>query len=403
MASLSTTGKTFSLLTLFSVFSLISCSPKNTQETTEVVKTDSVAAPAPITTSMTITKEDFGKAPDGTAVDLYTLKNEKGMTVKITNYGAVVTSIITPDKNGEPGDVVLGFDSVPGYYSKEFLKSAPYFGAIVGRYGNRIAKGRFILDSTEYKLATNNKVNHLHGGLKGFDKVIWQAEEIKNEKGVGVKLTYVSKDGEEGYPGNLTTSVVYSLTDDNELKIEYTAETDKATPLNLTNHSYFNLAAGKAKDALQHELTIASDRFTAVDATLIPTGVLQEVKGTPMDFSTPHTIGERLAKVKGGYDHNYVLTHPEGQFSQIVTVYEPTSGRVMEVYTDQPGVQFYSGNFLDGTITGKNGIKYVKHYGFCLETQHFPDSPNQPTFPSAILKPGEKYHTVTAYKFSVKK
>ena len=341
-------------------------------------------------------KEAFGKTGDGTPVDLFTLNNGKGMTVKITNYGAIVTSIVVPDSAGQAGDVVLGFDSLSGY-----LKEPPYFGAIVGRYGNRIAKGRFKLDGKEYKLATNNGPNHLHGGLKGFDKVVWQAKELNTDREPSLQLTYQSKDGEEGYPGNLSVTAVYTLTGDNELKIDYTATTDKATPINLTNHSYFNLAAGKAENALQHQMMIAADRYTVVDATLIPTGELRPVKGTSFDFTTPHSIGERIEKVEGGgYDHNYVLNHAEGQFGRVARVHDPLSGRVMEVYTDQPGVQFYSGNFLDGSLTGKGGAQYVKHYGFCLETQHFPDSPNQPQFPSTLLKPGETYRTATTYKFS---
>jgi len=328
---------------------------------------------------------------------LYTLTNGKGMTVKITNYGGIVTSIVVPDSAGNPGDVVLGFDSLSGYLQQ----GVPYFGALVGRYGNRIAKGSFKLDGKEYKLATNNGPNHLHGGIKGFDKVVWQAEEVNNGQEPGLKLTYQSKDGEEGYPGNLSVTVVYTLTQNSELKIDYTATTDKATPVNLTNHSYFNLAAGKAENALQHQITINADRYTVVDASLIPTGELRPVKGTPFDFTSTHSIGERIGQVEGGYDHNFVLSAAQGSSAPVVRVSEPTSGRVMEVYTDQPGVQFYSGNFLDGSLTGKGGKKYVKHYGFCLETQHFPDSPNQPKFPSTILKPGETYHTVTTYKFSV--
>jgi aldose 1-epimerase len=382
------------LWTSLSLFALSACSPKSGSEQTSDTQTDSTNQNQPSTAPMK--KEAFGQTAEGIPVDLYTLTNGKGMTVKITNYGGIVTSIVVPDSAGNPGDVVLGFDSLSGY-----LKEHPFFGALVGRYGNRIAKGRFKLDGKEYKLATNNGPNHLHGGIKGFDKVVWQAEEVNNGQEPGLKLTYLSKDGEEGYPGNLSVTVVYTLTQNNELKIDYTATTDKATPVNLTNHSYFNLAAGKAENALQHQITINADRYTVVDATLIPTGELRPVKGTPFDFNTPHTIGERIANVEGGYDHNFVLSAAQGSSAPVVRVSEPTSGRVMEVYTDQPGVQFYSGNFLDGSLTGKGGTKYVKHYGFCLETQHFPDSPNQPKFPSTILKPGETYHTVTTYKFSV--
>jgi aldose 1-epimerase len=384
----------FTLWTSLGLFALSACSPKSGSEQTSDTQTDSTNQSQESTTPMK--KEAFGQTKEGTPVDLYTLTNGKGMTVKITNYGGIVTSIVVPDSAGNPGDVVLGFDSLSGY-----LKEHPFFGALVGRYGNRIAKGRFKLDGKEYKLATNNGPNHLHGGIKGFDKVVWQAEEVNNGQEPGLKLTYRSKDGEEGYPGNLSVTVVYTLTQNNELKIDYTATTDKATPVNLTNHSYFNLAAGKAENALQHQITINADRYTVVDASLIPTGELRQVKGTPFDFNTLHTIGERIGQVEGGYDHNFVLTATQGSSAPVVRVTEPTSGRVMEVYTDQPGIQFYSGNFLDGSLTGKGGTKYVKHYGFCLETQHFPDSPNQPTFPSTILKPGETYHTTTAYKFSV--
>ncbi|MBC7919465.1 MAG: galactose mutarotase [Ferruginibacter sp.] len=411
MTNPSVTGKRLPLLAWGAFFGLLhvsSCSPKSTNEQAGSAQSDSAAVIKE--TLMNLKKEAFGTTKEGTPVDLYTLSNGNGLTVKITNYGGIVTSVVTPDKNGIPGDVVLGFDSLSGY-----LKENPFFGALAGRYANRIAKGRFQLDGVEYKLATNNGPNHLHGGTKGFDKQVWEAEEMGG--GAGLRLTYRSPDGEEGYPGNLTVAVVYRLTPENGLKIDYTAQTDKATPLNLTNHSYFNLSAGKATGALTHELMIDADKYTVVDATLIPTGELRPVKGTPMDFTgrqsagrqsaepdsvAPQLIGTHIAEVKGGYDHNYVLNHPEGQFSLAARAYEPVSGRVMEVYTDQPGVQFYTGNFLNGSLTGKEGFKYTKHYGFCLETQHFPDSPNQPAFPSAILKPGETYRTATEYRFSVR-
>jgi aldose 1-epimerase len=346
---------------------------------------------------MDIRKEHFGRTPDGTAVDLYTLTNESGMTVKITNYGGIVTSIVTLDQSGSPGDVVLGFDAL-----EDYLEESPYFGAIVGRYGNRIAKGKFTLDGQEYTLATNNGPNHLHGGVKGFDKVVWEAEEVRVEGGVGLRLTYTSPDGEEGYPGTLTSTVTYTLTGDNNLRIDYDARTDKKTPVNLTNHSYFNLAAGEEDNALQHELTIYADRYTVVDKTAIPTGELREVEGTPMDFRQATAIGARIEQVEGGYDHNYVLTNQEERLALAATAYDPTSGRYLEMYTTQPGVQFYSGNFLNGSLTGKGNIVYTKHYGFCLEAQHFPDSPNQPDFPSTILSPGEIYYHTTIYKFSTK-
>ncbi len=342
-------------------------------------------------------KEVFGKTQDGTEINRYTLTNPNGITIQIINYGAIITSILTPDKNGQPGEVVLGFDNL-----EDYLDEHPYFGAVAGRCANRIAKGKFTLDGKEYTLAINNGPNHLHGGLQGFDTQVWSVTELPDQS--ALKLTYTSKDGEEGYPGNLTISVTYTLTNDNELKIDYEATTDKATPVNLTNHSYFNLAAGQAEDALNHEVVLYADRYTIVDENLIPTGELPLVAGTPMDFSTPHTIGSRIAQVAGGYDHNYVLTNSQdGSLGLAATVYEPQTGRVMEVYTTQPGIQFYSGNFLDGSLTGHQGRVYKKHYGFCLETQHFPDSPNQPDFPSTILRPGETFKQSTVYKFSVRK
>jgi len=344
---------------------------------------------------MTIKKEFFGKTKNGENVDLYTLTNRHKMTVKITNFGAIVTSILVPDKKGEFADVVLGFDNLADYEADH-----PYFGAIVGRYGNRIARGKFTLDGVTYTLATNNGNNHLHGGIKGYDKVVWQAEEIQKDNEVGVKLSYLSKDGEEGYPGNLSITVTYSLTDDNELRIDYLAQTDKATPVNLTHHSYFNLEGAGSGDILDHLLTIHADRFTPVDDELIPTGELKPVQDTPMDFRTPIAIGVRIKDVPGGYDHNYVLNNSDDSIRPAAEVSAPGSGRVMSVFTTEPGIQFYSGNFLDGSNTGKNGKVYNKHFGFCLETQHFPDSPNQPAFPSTILRPGDTYRHRTIYKFS---
>ncbi len=347
---------------------------------------------------MGITKILFGKTETGQAVDLYTLSNGKGMTVKITNYGGIVTSLTAPDKNGKFNDVVLGFDTL-----EKYLAGHPYFGAIVGRYGNRIAKGKFTLNGMEYKLATNNGENHLHGGIKGFDKVVWQAEEIKKENEVGLKLRYLSKNGEEGYPGNLSAVVTYTLTGHNELKIYYEAETDKPTPVNLTHHSYFDLEGvdsdGPGGGILGHLLTIHADRFTPVDQGLIPTGGLKSVNDTPMDFISPRAIGERISLVEGGYDHNYVLNNWDGSLRLAASVSEPVSGRIMEVWTTEPGLQFYSGNFLDGSIMGKSGKKYERHYGFCLETQHFPDSPNKANFPSTILEPGKTYTHTTVYRF----
>ena len=332
---------------------------------------------------------------EGQEVKQYTLTNNNGVIVKIINYGGYVTNIIVPDRQGLKEDIVLGFDSLDGY-----LQSGnPYMGCIVGRYANRIAKAKFVLDGKNYQLAANNNGNSLHGGVKGFAKVVWTARL----QGINsVVLSYTSKDGEEGYPGNLTVQVIYTLTDSNELKIDYTAQTDKPTPINLTNHSYFNLSAGKDSTILGHQIMLNADRFTAVDATLIPTGELPEVKGTAMDFTKPATIGTDIAKVAGGYDHNWVLNGKKDSLSLAASLFHEGSGRFMEVFTTQPGVQFYTGNFLNGTLVGKGGRKYVKHAGLCLETQHFPDSPNQPTFPNTILKPGEKFHEITVYKFSVR-
>ncbi|MCC2548696.1 galactose mutarotase [Hymenobacter sp. BT175] len=339
----------------------------------------------------------FGTTLDGAAAQLFTLTNAHGLQASITDYGGTVTSLLVPDRHGVLADVVLGFDSVAGYQSPAYLRSGPYFGALIGRYGNRIRGGRFELNGKVYTLATNNGPNHLHGGLKGFDKVIWKAEPGTSADGATLKLTYQSPDGEEGYPGTLRVTVVYTLTADNALRIDYTATTDRPTPVNLTNHSYFNLGPGP--DILAHELTLRADRYTVVGDTLIPTGELRPVAGTPFDFTTPHAIGERIAQVEGGYDHNWVLT---GGTEGAATVYEPVSGRVMDVFTDQPGVQCYTGNFLDGTLTGQGGRVYGKHAGFCLETQHFPDSPNQPGFPSTILQPGEVLRSTTSYQFRVR-
>jgi aldose 1-epimerase len=344
--------------------------------------------------NMNIAKEKFGMV-DSTEVDLYTLTNSNGMTVKITNYGGIVTSILVPDKNGDTADVVLGFDELQPY-----LDGHPYFGCIVGRYGNRIANGRFSIDGVEYTLAQNNGINHLHGGIKGFDKAIWKAKGKVTRDTASLRLRYLSPDGEEGYPGNLRTQVTYSITNENELIISYSATTDKATPVNLTHHSYFNLGGGQG-NALDHELTIKAHKYVVVNENLIPTGELREVKGTPMDFFSPHAIGERIALVEGGYDHTYVLIN-EGQLDKVAEFSHPVSGRMVEVYTSEPGIQFYSGNFLDGSLTGKNAVVYNQHHGFCLETQHYPDSPNQPDFPSTILRPGDEYAYTTIYKFGIK-
>jgi aldose 1-epimerase len=351
-----------------------------------------------------MTKQDWGKGPDGQTVELYTLKNAKGtLQATITNYGAIVTSLRTPDRNGQMTDVVLGFDSIDGY-----LKTHPYFGAVVGRYGNRIAKGRFTLNGKEYQLATNNGPNALHGGIRGFDKRVWTARDVSKDGVPALELTYASRDKEEGYPGNLTAKVTYSVTDNNELRLDYEATTDQDTILNLTNHSYFNLKGQGEGDILDHQIQIHADRFTPVDETLIPTGELKPVEGTAFDFRQPAAIGARIGQkdeqlIRGkGYDHNFVLNGPQGELSPAVRVTEPATGRVMEVLTTQPGVQFYTGNFLDGTLTGKGGKRYDFRYGFCLETQHFPDSPNKPQFPSVVLKPDETFRSTTIYRFSAK-
>jgi aldose 1-epimerase len=350
---------------------------------------------------MNIEKEQFGKTKAGKVAYIYTLTNANGCEAKITNYGGIVVSVKVPDRNGKLGDVVLGYETLDGY-----IKNNPYFGALIGRYGNRIAKGKFTLNGKEYTLAVNNGQNHLHGGIVGFDKVLWDAKEIKQAQGVGLKLTYMSKDGEEGYPGNLAVTVRYLWTNDNELRIEYAATTDQQTVVNLTNHSYFNLA-GKG-DILGHELMIDADKFTPVDEGLIPTGELRNVAGTPMDFRKATAIGARIEqqdeqlKFGLGYDHNWVLNRYDGSLRLVSRVHEPTAGRVLEVHTTEPGVQFYCGNFLDGTITGKYGTVYHKRHGFCLETQHFPDSPNKPSFPSTVLNPGDKYTSTTIYKFATR-
>ncbi|MFH1945453.1 MAG: aldose epimerase family protein [Acidobacteriota bacterium] len=348
---------------------------------------------------MDIQKEAFGRLEDGTTVDIFTLTNPNGLRARLMTYGATLVSLEVPDKEGQLGDIVLGMDTIEGY-----IQSSPYFGCIVGRYGNRIAKGKFRLDGEEYTLAVNNNENHLHGGVRGFDKVVWNAEEVWSGDDIGIRFAYTSPDGEEGYPGNLTVTVIYTLTANDELKIDYEAETDKATPVNLTHHSYFNLAGQGRGDILRHKLKIYADSFTPVDGGLIPTGEIKAVAGTPWDFNIPHDIGKEITKVAGGYDHNYVLNKEEGdELSPAAEVYEPTTGRVMEILTTEPGIQFYSGNFLNGAIIGKSGKVYFQHFGFCLETQHFPDSPNKPEFPSTILRPGETYKTQTIHKFSTRK
>jgi aldose 1-epimerase len=343
-----------------------------------------------------ITEKPFGSF-ETKPVTEYTLTNANGMQVGIINYGGTVTKLIVPDKTGTMGDVITGFESLNGFRQK----GNPYFGALIGRYGNRIANAKFTLDGKEYKLAANDHGNSLHGGIKGFDKAWWNIEKLPGDS--SLKLTYLSKDEEESYPGNLNTEVIYTLDADNSLKIEYTATTDKATPINLTNHCYFNLSAGKDSTILNHELMLNADKYTPVNDKLIPTGQIADVKGTPMDFTTAKKIGKEIDSVKGGYDHNWVLNKKSSGLEKVATVYEPNSGRYMEVFTTEPGLQFYTGNFLNGSLTNtKNGQKYIEHGALCLETQHFPDSPNEPAFPTTILKPGETYKQITVYKFSVK-
>jgi aldose 1-epimerase len=374
------------------VFALLSIFFSNCQSKTEETKT----------MQPTITKESFGTLADGQSADLYTLTNADSMVVQITNYGGIITKWMAPDKNGQMADVVLGFDSLSAY-----VKNNPFFGALVGRYGNRIAKGSFTLDGETYPLVKNNGPNHLHGGTVGFDKKIWKAEEIQGDSTAGLKLTYTSADMEEGYPGKLDVTVTYTLTNSGELKIDYMATTDKPTVVNLTNHCYFNLT-GMKRDVLNHEVTIKADSLVAVDATLIPTGKLIPVEGTPFDFRTPKPIGARIDEVSdeqikmgGGYDHCWVINRADESMLKIATVTDPESGRTLEVSTTEPGVQFYTGNFLSGAVSGK-GVTYTKRMGFCLETEHYPDSPNQPQFPSVVLRPGETYSTSTIFKMTVK-
>jgi aldose 1-epimerase len=350
--------------------------------------------------TVSVSQAAFGQSLDGRPASLFTLTNAKGMLVKISNFGGVITEIQVPDRSGTFANVNLGFDDVEPYH-----KVSPYFGALIGRFGNRIKNGKFAIDGVEYQLDTNNGSNHLHGGVQGFDKVLWQAESFTGEQSVGLRLNYLSVDGDQGYPGNLDVTVVYELTNENEILVKFHAVTDKATPINLTQHAYFNLAGGG--DVLGHEMMINADRFTAIDASSIPTGELPLVAGTPFDFREPRLIGERInaddeqIKNGGGYDHNFVLNKASPkELSLAARVYEPTSGRVLEVFTQEPGVQFYSGNFMDGSLSAR-GWTYNYRNGFCLEPQHFPDSPNQPHFPNTILRPGEEYKSLMSYKFSV--
>ncbi|MGA9591235.1 MAG: aldose epimerase family protein [Salegentibacter sp.] len=348
-----------------------------------------------------MTKEDFGTTPEGEKVEQYTLKNEKGMEVKIITYGGRITNLTAPDKNGEYEDVVLGFDSI-----EDYVKDNPFFGALIGRYGNRIANGKFTLDGKEYDLAKNDGSNHLHGGVRGFDKVIWTAEETPDSTN-SLKLTYTSKDMEEGYPGNLDVTVTYTLNDDNSLDVDYEATTDKKTVVNLTQHSYFNLTGDFSNKILNTVVEIDADKFIPINETLIPTGEIKDVEGTPFDFRQPKAIGKEIEsdnqqlKRAGGYDHCWVLNDQDSGVRFASSAYDPESGRFMQVYTDEPGLQFYTGNFLDNTLPAKGGGTYAKRSGFCMETEHYPDSPNQKGFPSVVLNPGEKYSSHATFKFSV--
>ncbi len=372
-------------VSLFGALSLLSCSPQK--------------QPA-----NTITETSFGKLPDGREAYLYTLENKNGVIVRITNFGATIQSIVVPNKEAKFGDVTFGYDTVMGY-----MNGDQFFGATIGRYANRIARGRFRLDGKTYHLPINNGVNSLHGGPKGFYKQLWVADTMMTPEGPAVKMTYVSKDGEEGYPGTLTTSVTFTLTADNALRINYTATTDKPTVINLTNHSYFNLSQNPRTSILDEELMINADYYTPVDSTQIPTGKIVPVAGTPMDFRKMTVIGLRInennqqLKFGHGYDLNWVLNNAHGQIQKAAEVYDPTSGIVLDVYTDQPGIQFYSGNFLDGSQIGKGGVAYKFRTALTLETQHYPDSPNEPKFPTTTLLPGQTYNTTTIYKFSVRR
>lgn len=366
-----------------------------------------VSVPASGTAAPSIMRVPFGSV-DGLAVELVTLTNAHGIQVKLTNYGGIITALRTPDRSSHFDDIVLGYDSLAGY-----VRNSPYFGAIVGRYGNRIARGQFTLDGTTYHLAINNGPNALHGGLRGFDKRVWTATPFQRQDSVGVALEYTSPDGEEGYPGTLNARVTYTLTDDDKLIVDYYATTDKATPVNLTQHTYWNLVGGAKRDILAHRLTLNAGAITPVDSTLIPTGEITYVTGTPFDFRTATPIGARVEdrantqiRYGNGYDHNFVLDRAgiaSGELVRAAYVEEPSSGRTLEITTTESGVQFYSGNFLDGTITGKQGRVYAFRYGLALETQHYPDSPNHPNFPSTILRPGQEYRSRTIYKFGVER
>ncbi len=351
----------------------------------------------------TIVKSSFGTLADGRAADLYTLTNTTGMVVRITNFGGIITQVMAPDRNGRRRNVVLGFGSVRGYASS----ADPYVGSITGRYANRIARGRFTLDGTTYQLATNNGLNHLHGGAVGFDNRLWAAEEVRSRGQVGVRLSYTSPDGEEGYPGTMPVEVTYTLTNRNAIQVDYSATTDKPTVVNLTNHSYFNLRGNGRGNILDHELTLYADRYTPVDSTLIPTGELAPVRGTPMDFTRSTQVGARIRRsfdqlvIGRGYDHNWVINRTGAGLQRAARLEDPSSGRVLTIDTTEPGIQFYAGNFLNGRVLGSSGRMYRQGDGLALETHQYPDSPNQPGFPSTVLRPGQTYETTTVFRFSV--
>jgi aldose 1-epimerase len=364
------------------------------------------STPGVVAITREVSRGPYGRTADGQSVELFTLTNAHGIEVQLTNYGGIITSLKTPDRSGRFDDIVLGYDSLSGY-----LHKSPYFGAIVGRYGNRIAQGRFTLDGATYRLAINNAPNSLHGGIRGFDKVVWNAEPFRNDGTEGVALAYTSADMEEGYPGTLRARVTYTLTDDNRLIVDYQATSDKPTPVNLTQHSYWNLAGDGSRDILAHVLTIDADSMTPVDSTLIPTGEISPVAGTPFDFRMPMPIGARIdqrqntqIRYGGGYDHHFVHNRGGAAADSLLHaahVAEPSTGRTLDVFTTEPGIQFYSGNFLDGGITGKAGHIYKYRYGLALETQHYPDSPNHTNFPSTILRPGQQYRSRTVFAFGV--
>ena len=389
---------------------LVGCTskPESSSDSTRTAQgrepgAESTATSSKSTAARNVARAPFGRTTDGKDVELFTLTNTHGVEVRATNYGGIIVSIKTPDRAGKLADITLGYDSLAGY-----LKESPYFGAIVGRFANRIARGRFTLEGKTYKLAINNGPNSLHGGTKGLDKVVWTAEPVQSDSGAAVAFSYTSPDGEEGYPGTLRARVTYTLTDDDELIVDYHATTDKATPVNLSQHTYWNLTGDASRDILDHRLTINADSMTPVDSTLIPTGKIVPVAGTPFDFRTPHAIGERIGQndqqltYGKGYDHNFVLNRRGATgLVHAARVTEPTSGRMLDISTTEPGLQFYSGNFLDGSITGKGGRTYQHRYAIVLETQHFPDSPNHPNFPSTILRPGQEFNSRTVFKFGI--